>query len=575
MTRDGQGWWRVDESTIAPDAAMPARYGFLLDGEDTPLPDPRATALPDGVHRPGVSHRVDDALWCTDDWDDARWSGQEMSDAVLYELHLGTFSAEGTLAGAIAHLDHLVRLGVTMVELMPVNGFSGAHNWGYDGVAWYAVDESYGGPDALAVFVRECHRRGLAVCLDVVYNHLGPSGNYLPRFGPYLGTGANTWGELINLDGPGSDVVRGYIIDNALRWFSEFRIDALRLDAVHALSDRRAMHLLEELAVAVDALSDELGRPLSLIAESDLNDPRLIVERKRGGFGLAAQWNDDAHHVVHTAVSGERQGYYADFGSLASIAKVLTRGFFHDGTYSSFRGRHHGRPLPVAQPAASLVAFTCNHDQIGNRARGDRPSAYLDAGQLAIKAALILLSPFTPMLFMGEEWAASTPFQFFTAHTEPELAAAIVAGRRAEFAYHGWDTDQIPDPQAASTFANSKLNWAELDEPDHRRMFDFYRALLTLRRNNSDLRSGFEATSVIHSDDAAGWIVVSRGNFRIVAALRERATVPAASLGVTDPRTLQVESIWGKADLTDEAVLIGRHTVVVTRITAAASAAER
>ncbi|NMO04199.1 malto-oligosyltrehalose trehalohydrolase [Gordonia sp. TBRC 11910] len=563
------GWWYpVRDAVPAPYRdTMPARYGFCVDGDPTPLPDPRATRLPDGVHRPGSAHRVADSAWIRDDYDDADWTGRSVGDSVLYELHVGTFSAAGTFAGAVEHLDHLVRLGVTMVEVMPVNSFGGAHNWGYDGVGWYAVDETYGGPDGLVEFVVECHRRGLAVCLDVVYNHLGPSGNYLPRFGPYLSSGRNTWGDSVNLDGPHSDAVREFVVGNALRWFDEFHIDALRLDAVHALVDHRAVHLLEELATRTARLEQQVGRPLSLIAESDLNDPRLISPRDLGGYGLTAQWNDDMHHVVHAAVSGERQGYYADFGSLGGLAKVLTQGFFHDGSYSSFRHRHHGRPVPVdAVPASALVVFTCNHDQIGNRALGDRPTSYLDDGQLAIKAALIGLSAFTPMLFMGEEWAASTPFQFFTAHTEPELGAATAAGRKAEFAEHGWNSDDIPDPQAPSTFADSKLDWSELDDPAHRRMLDFYTALLTLRRSHEDLSaSGFGSVQVTHSDDETGWIILRRGQFRIAAALREAVTIPASRFGVVDAGRLTVELCWGEPELSADSVRLPRHSVAVLK----------
>ncbi|MFW0791647.1 malto-oligosyltrehalose trehalohydrolase [Gordonia sp. CPCC 205333] len=566
---EAPGWWQPADDDIPAKfrTAMPTRYGFCIDDDPTPLPDPRATRLPEGVHRPGSAYRVSADAWHRDGYDDATWSGRAVRDAVLYELHVGTFSTEGTFAGALGHLDHLVDLGVTMVEVMPVNSFGGAHNWGYDGVGWYAVDETYGGPDGLVDFVRACHRRGLAVCLDVVYNHLGPSGNYLPRYGPYLSDGRNTWGESVNLDGPHSDAVREFVIDNALRWFDEFHIDALRLDAVHALVDHRATHLLEELATRTAQLQTRLGRPLSLIAESDLNDPRLVSPTDAGGYGLTAQWNDDMHHVVHAAVSGERQGYYADFGSLGGLAKVLSQGFFHDGSYSSFRHRHHGRPVPTQHiPAAALVAFTCNHDQIGNRALGDRPSAYLDDGQLAIKAALIILSAFTPMLFMGEEWAARTPFQFFTAHTEPELGAATAAGRRAEFAEHGWNSDDIPDPQAPSTFLDSKLDWAELDIPTHRAIFEFYRALLTLRRTHADLSaSSFDSVRAYHSDDSTGWIVMWRGSFRIVATLRDDAVIPSARLGVDDARDLRIELSWGRAELDADGVALRGHTVAVLR----------
>ncbi|WP_406273358.1 malto-oligosyltrehalose trehalohydrolase [Nocardia sp. NBC_00881] len=524
MTRSPDGWWRTDLP-----AAIGARYGFLLDDDPTVLPDPRSARQPDGVHARSALHALDPAGWT-----DAEWTGRPLAGAVYYELHIGAFTVEGTFDAAIERLDHLVRLGVTVVEVMPVNAFDGTHNWGYDGVLWYAVQESYGGPDGLQRFVNACHARGLAVCLDVVYNHLGPSGNYLPRFAPYLTDGRNTWGQSVNLDGPRSDEVRRYIIDNALRWLREFRIDALRLDAAHALVDRTATHLLAELAVETERLAAHVRRPLTLIAESDLNDPKLITPRAAGGFGLTGQWNDDLHHAVHTAVSGERQGYYADFGSLRCLAQTLTHGFFHAGTFSSFRGRTHGRPVdPRLIPGSALLAYTCDHDQIGNRAIGDRPSAYLTEGQLAIKAALVLCAPFTPMLFMGEEWGAGTPFLFFTSHTDPMAAAATATGRKEEFAEHGWDTGEIPDPQDPRTFLRSKLDWDEPDEPRHARLLSCYRALLTLRRERAELSDPWLTHISVDYDEAARWIVVHRGTLALLCNLTEdQVAVPIAGIPV-------------------------------------------
>ena len=335
---------------------------------------------------------------------------------MLYELHLGTFTPEGTLDAAIGRLDHLVDLGVDLVELLPVNAFNGTHNWGYDGVLWFAVSEEYGGPAAYQRFVDACHAKGLGVVQDVVYNHLGPSGNYLPLFGPYLKPeGSNTWGAQVNLDGPDSAEVRRYIVDNALMWLRDFHVDGLRLDAVHALVDDSPVHLLEELAVEVEALSSYVGRPLSLVAESDLNDPVMITPREAGGYGLDAQWSDDFHHALHVALTGETSGYYADFEPLGALKKVCEQGFFHDGTWSSFRGREHGVPIDTAEmPTWRLVVCHQNHDQVGNRARGDRTTEVLDVDQLCAAALVMLAGPFTPMLFMGEEWAASSPFQFFT-----------------------------------------------------------------------------------------------------------------------------------------------------------------
>jgi maltooligosyltrehalose trehalohydrolase len=524
MNRSDDGWWRV---TV--DVPVDARYGFILDDSD-PLPDPRSPRQPDGVH--GLSQ-----LWPSEPA--APWTGRAIDGAVIYELHVGTFTEAGTFDAAIERLDHLIDLGADFVELMPVNAFSGNHGWGYDGVLWYAVHEPYGGPSGLVRFVDACHRRGLGVLLDAVFNHLGPSGNYLPKFGPYLTVGRTPWGEAINIAATDSDPVRRYIIDCALRWMRDFGIDGLRLDAVHALVDTTAVHLLEELSADTDTLARELGRPLSLIAESDLNDPRLITPRDHGGYGLTAQWDDDIHHAIHTAVSGERQGYYADFGSMQTLATTLARGFFHAGTYSSFRRRRHGRPLDTTQiPATRLLAFTCTHDQVGNRATGDRPSQNLDFGQLAIKAALVLGSPYTAMLFMGEEWGASTPFQFFSAHPEPELARATAEGRKAEFADHGWSADDIPDPQDPATFQRSKLDWDEVGAGEHARLLQVYRGLIALRRTEPDFADPWLDHLRIEFDEAGRWIVMHRGAFAVACNLGEQpAAVPVTGAVMLSSQT--------------------------------------
>lgn len=523
MTRSADGWWHT---TV--DAAPDARYGYLLDDDPTVLPDPRSARQPEGVH-------ARSQLWdpAAARWTDTGWAGRPVEGAVIYELHLGTFTEAGTFDAAIDKLDYLVDLGVDFVELMPVNSFAGTHGWGYDGVLWYSVHEPYGGPDGLVRFVDACHGRGLGVLIDAVFNHLGPSGNYLPRYGPYLSSASNPWGEGINIADADSDEVRRYIIGCALRWMRDFHADGLRLDAVHALVDTTAIHILEELATETDWLARQLGRPLSLIAESDLNDPRLITARERGGYGLTGQWADDIHHAIHTAISGERQGYYADFGSLATLAQTLRHGFFHAATYSSFRRRRHGRPLDTSVqsgiPATRLVAYTCTHDQVGNRALGDRPSQNLTGGQLAIKAALVLGTPYTAMLFMGEEYAASTPFQFFSSHPEPELAKATAEGRKAEFAEHGWDADEIPDPQDPRTFTNSKLDWAEVDTGEHARLRRLYRDLIALRRDHPDLADPWLENLTVDYDEGQGWIVVSRGRLRIACNLgAERVRVPVS-----------------------------------------------
>ncbi|MEV4824180.1 malto-oligosyltrehalose trehalohydrolase [Micromonospora sp. NPDC049274] len=509
MRAAADGWWRVEVPDGGPD------YAFLLDDDDIPLPDPRSAWQPDGVH--GPSRLYDHSAF---DWSDSSWTGRQLPGSILYELHIGTFTPEGTFDAAIDRLDHLVSLGVDLIELLPVNAFNGEHNWGYDGVCWYAPHQPYGGPDGLKRFVDAAHAKGLGVILDVVYNHFGPSGAYAPRFGPYLAEQSNSWGRSVNLDGPHSDEVRRYIIDSVLMWLRDYHVDGLRLDAVHALPDSRAVPILEELAIAVESLSTHLGRPLSLIAESDLNDPRLITPREAGGLGLHAQWNDDAHHALHTLLTGERQGYYGDFGSLETLSDVLTGGFFHAGTWSSFRNRHHGRPVDPRIPGHRMVAYLQNHDQIGNRATGDRISASLSPSLLRVGATLLLTAPFTPMLFMGEEWAASTPWQFFTSHPEPELASAVRTGRRREFAAHGWPEGDVPDPQDPQTFVRSRLDWAELDKPEHASMLAFYQRLIALRRSCSDLSDPrLHAVSVQHGDQ---FLLMRRGDTLVVANLAGR-----------------------------------------------------
>ena len=548
MTRSDDGWWHASVAT-SPDA----RYGYLLDDDPTVLPDPRSARQPDGVH-------ARSQLWDAGGADGA-WSGRPVAGATIYELHVGTFTPDGTFDSAIEKLDYLVELGIDFVELMPVNSFSGDYGWGYDGVLWYSVHEPYGGPDGLVRLVNACHERGLGVLIDAVFNHFGPSGNYLPRFGPYLSSASNPWGEGVNIADADSDEVRRYIIGCALRWMRDFHADGLRLDAVHALVDTTAIDILEELATETDRLAAELGRPLSLIAESDLNDDRLITPRDQHGYGLAAQWDDDIHHAIHTAVSGERQGYYADFGSLATLAQTLRHGFFHAGTYSSFRRRRHGRPLDTRTiPATRLLAYTCTHDQVGNRALGDRPSQNLSFGQLAIKAALVLGSPYTAMLFMGEEWGASTPFQFFSSHPEPELARATAEGRKAEFAGHGWDADEIPDPQDPQTFLRSKLNWGEVGSGEHARLGALYRDLIALRRTEADLADPWLDHLVVDYDEDQRWITMRRGGLVI-----------ACNLGVepvTVPVTGDLVLAWDSPAIGDRTTDLRPHSLAILRLPA-------
>jgi maltooligosyltrehalose trehalohydrolase len=513
------GWFAAD----VPEALPGRDYGFLLDDAEPLLPDPRSRRQPFGVHGPS---RFYDATAFA--WTDAAWPGKELPGSVLYELHIGTFTPQGTFAAAIDKLDALVDLGVTHVELLPVNDFDGEWNWGYDGVLWYAVHEAYGGPDGLKRLVDACHARGLAATLDVVYNHLGPSGNYLPRFGPYLKSGRNTWGDLVNLDGESSGPVRTYILENAEMWLSEFHFDALRLDAVHALHDDSRTHILAELSARVDHLAENVGRPLVLIAESDLNDPVMITPRDQGGFGLDAQWDDDVHHALHALVTGERQAYYVDFGSLAALAKVLTHAFFHDGTFSTFRERVHGKPIDRRSIRGfQFVACLQNHDQVGNRAAGERLCELTSPALCKVGAVLLLTSPFTPMLWMGEEWAASTRWPFFTAHTDPQLAGATARGRLAEFADHGWDTAAMIDPQEPQAFFGAKLRWEERTEDGHAEMLSFYRGLLALRRNQPDLTDGHLDAVTVEFDEEQRWLTMRRGALTTVANVgREQRLVP-------------------------------------------------
>jgi maltooligosyltrehalose trehalohydrolase len=459
---------------------------------------------------------VDHDAW---EWDDEEWRGFHLPSAVLYELHPGTFTPAGTLDGAIERLDHLAGLGVSAVSLLPVNAFPGRHGWGYDGVGLYAVHEPYGGPDALKRFVGACHRRGLGVVLDVVYNHLGPSGNYLADFGPYFTDRyATPWGAAPNLDGAGSDEVRRFFLDNAVMWLRDYHIDGLRLDAVHAIVDTSAVHILEALAAETEALAGTLGRPLWLIPESDLNDPRLLWSRERGGYGLHAQWSDDFHHALHAALTGETAGYYADFGAVRHIARALTRAYVYDGRRSTHRKRRHGRPA-TGLSGHRFLGYLQNHDQVGNRAVGDRIHTLAGLEGQKVGAALVLLSPFVPMIFQGEEWAASTPFQYFTDHSDPELGRAVREGRRDEFAAFGWSPEEVPDPQAQATWLRSRLDWRERDTPGHGDMLEWYRSLIRLRKERPELRDGALERVRVSADDERRTLVVRRGEVVIAANL--------------------------------------------------------
>jgi maltooligosyltrehalose trehalohydrolase len=558
MERDEEGWWYPAEPPPG-DGVGEFDYGFILDDSGTVLPDPRSRWQPNGVH--GWSRTFDPDSYV---WSDRKWTGKQLAGCIIYELHVGTFTPEGTLTAAIDRLDHLVELGIDFVELMPVNAFNGPHNWGYDGVYWYAVHEGYGGPLAYMQFVDACHRAGLGVIQDVVYNHLGPSGNYLPQFGPYLrnDAGPTLWGDELNLDGEESDEVRRYIIDNALMFLTDYHVDGLRLDAVHALRDTRATHLLEELNIDVLARSTFLRRPTPLIAESDLNDPRLITAREGGGYGLTAQWSDDFHHALYVSLTGDTSGYYADFDSLAALGKVFESGFFHTGTRSSFRGRTHGHPIDTWRtPTWRLVVCWDNHDQIGNRATGERLSSKISPAQQAIAAMVTLLSPFTPMIFMGEEWGAATPWRFFTSHPEPELAEMVRAGRLEEFAQMEWDTSEVPDPQDPRTFEVSRLDWSELEQPRHAALLALTRQLIKIRRTYPDFTDPhFDQGRAVSSDDG-GWLLLERGEMIMVVNFRDRPT--EVDIG----RVVEPVITIGQVEIAGNVVRLGPHSATAADAT--------
>lgn len=452
-------------------------------------------------------------------WTDSSWRGIHLPSAVVYECHVGTFSEAGTFAGAIPRLDHLVSLGVDAIELMPVAEFSGDRGWGYDGVDLFAPHHAYGGPEGLAGLVDACHARGLAVIMDVVYNHLGPAGNYLGRFGPYFTDRYSTpWGSAVNFDGPGSDGVREFFVDNALMWLRDYHCDGLRLDAVHAILDTSAVHICEELAVRVGSLADSLGRSLFVIAESDLNDPRLVRPLEVGGYGLDAQWSDDFHHALFALLTGESGGYYADFGSMADLGRALRAGYVYGGRWSAYRGRRHGRPA-VGVSGSRLIGYLEDHDQVGNRALGDRTAALMSQDRVAVGLGLVLCAPFVPMLFQGEEWGTRTPFLYFTDHADASLGRAVSEGRRSEFAQFGWEPESIPDPQAPSTFEASKLDWSAVSSEEGARMLDWVRCLVGLRRTWPELSDGRLDRVRVSFDAVAGWFRMERGRLAVVANL--------------------------------------------------------
>ena len=530
---DDKGWWCISLDSAGPGAD----YGYLIEQDPKAYPDPRSQWQPNGVH--ALSRIYDQSAF---QWTDRGFQPVPLASALIYELHTGTFTPQGTLDSAITRLDYLAELGITHVELMPVASFDGNHGWGYDGVALFAVHEPYGGPDALKRFVDAAHARGLAVLLDVVYNHFGPAGNYTGKFGPYLTNAHKTpWGGAVNLDEAGSHQVRRFFCDNALMWMRDFHVDGLRIDAIHAFVDRSAIHFLEQLSMETETLAATIRRRLVLIAESDLNDPRVVTPRDCGGFGIDAQWSDDFHHALFAVLSMEKpSGYYSDFGSMAELAKALENTFVYDGIYSAHRRRIHGRPI-TSLSQHRFLGFIQNHDQVGNRAIGDRIAQIAGADRAKIAAALVLLGPFLPMIFQGEEWAASSPFQYFADHEDANLARQVSEGRRREFAAFGWDLASIPDPEKRETFERSKLNWKEQAESVHADMLAWYRNLIRLRQSNSCLNNGEPGNTLVTFSDEDKWLRMQRGTIVVACNM---ATFPQ-SLFVAQPAELLLVSHAG------------------------------
>ncbi len=513
LNTDEGGWWYAEVEQAGPGTD----YYYLLDGDELKLPDPRSAFQPEGVH--GPSRLVDHAAF---QWTDNHFRAPAYQSAIIYELHIGTFTPEGNCDSAISRLHYLSELGITHVELLPFAQFPGKHGWGYDGVDLFAPQNSYGGPDGLKRFVDAAHAKGLAVIMDVVYNHFGPAGAYVSKFGPYLTDEHKTpWGDAVNFEIAGSYEVRRFFCDNALMWLRDYHLDGLRLDAVHAYIDRSAIHFMEQINAEVHALQAETGRPYVMIAESDLNDPRLVRSREAYGYGFDAQWSDDFHHALVTVLTGDRSGYYADFGEFADLGKALSQAFVYDGEFAPSRDRIHGRPA-TNLPGWHFCGYSQNHDQIGNRAKGERLEHLTDVPRAKIAAALTLLSPFLPMLFQGEEWAASTPFQYFTDHEDAELGRLVSEGRKREFSQFGWDPSEIPDPQHEGTIEASKLKWDELAGEKHADMLRWYRDLIALRKSRSELTDGVLEQVDVDFDEEDRWFTMQRGSIVVVFTLAEQ-----------------------------------------------------
>lgn len=500
LEKASHGYWSLKTDQLNPGDL----YWLILDGEK--LPDPASLAQPEGVH--GPSQAVDLLHYATPE--DSNWVNLPLNEYIIYELHTGTFSESGTFEGIIQHLDHLVALGINAVEIMPIASFPGERNWGYDGVFPFAIQQSYGGATGFKALVKACHDRKLAVVLDVVYNHVGPEGNYLPKFGPYFTEKYHTpWGAAVNFDDSGCDAVREFFIENALMWFRDFHVDALRLDAVHAIKDFSAVHVLQEISRRTALLTAQTGRIHYLIAESDLNDPRYISALDENGMGMDSQWVDEFHHALRVTAGEPKKGYYADFNGIQDLAKSYTDAYVYTGNYSEERSRTFGKPA-TGHPGKQFVVFSQNHDQIGNRMLGKRSSMLFSFEMQKLMTGAVFSAPYLPMLFMGEEWGAQNPFLYFVSHTDQELIDQVRKGRKAEFsAMHNEGT--APDPQAPETFQQSKLNWNAIQESQSTRMLAFYKALINLRKTHLCLRMSDREATRVHVFKDQNCLVLERG----------------------------------------------------------------
>ncbi|MEO8205890.1 MAG: malto-oligosyltrehalose trehalohydrolase [Chthoniobacterales bacterium] len=509
MNLEKEGWWRI----ALPQKQKEVRYRFSID-DGAPIPDPRSPWQPDGVHGascilPETQSTVTKSLF----------RARPLPEAVIYELHVGTFTPEGTYTALSEKLPYLCDLGVTHIELMPLATFPGKWGWGYDGVSLYAPHPAYGTPADLKKFIQDAHDHKIAVILDVVYNHLGPDGNYLPQCGPYFTDRWKTpWGDALNFDGANSGEIRNFFFENAIMWLRDYEFDGLRLDAIHAISDTSAVHFLEELMSEITQFCARDEREIFVVAESDLNDPRVVRDPSVGGYGVNAHWIDDFHHALHACFTEEKEGYYSDFGKLSQVAKALKQGYVYDGEFSSFRKRRHGR-APLGVSPVQLVVFSQNHDQIGNRAFGERLSMLVDLPKLKAIAALTLLSPFIPMLFQGEEWGANTPFLYFTNHPDKKLGKLVTKGRREEFSTFNWKDAKIPDPQSEETFKSSKLQWNETEDENHHELLQWYKMLIRLRQTPKMLN---QSADVVF-DEKQRWLTFKNGRILVLLNLKEKA----------------------------------------------------